>query len=309
MSQRALDPDAQRMLEILAAMGAPDFADLTPPLARRAFNKGVARFAGPAENVAAVEDLQVPCRSGIRLLRLYRPRAASAGGLLWLHGGGFVFGDVQSYDVLCRALANRTGSTVFSLEYRLAPEFPFPAACEDVEDTWRWLFRNGEALNVATNMLSIGGDSAGGTLAIATALSLPNLRPRVLGVAYPGTASNFDTESHRLFFDGPLLTRRTIEWCYRHYRGSLADTADPRVAPLRAPEVAQLPPTVVLLAGCDPLHDEGIALTSRLREAGVPVRLLDYPAMPHGFLSYGGMIPAAHDALAVFAAAIVEAAA
>jgi acetyl esterase len=311
MNQPPLDPGAKRMLEILAEMGAPDFADLTPALARRAFGNGVARLGGPAETVATVEDFHVPCRSGARKLRAYRPLDGPGNrrgpGLLWLHGGGFVFGDVQSYDALCRALANRTGSTVFSLEYRLAPEYPFPAASEDVRDTWHWLHGNADALNVAAGLLSIGGDSAGGTLAIGTALSLaPDLRPRAMALAYPGTSSDFGTVSHHLFAEGFLLTRRTIEWCYRHYRGLGTSATDPLLAPLHASGLDRLPPTVMLLAGYDPLHDEGLAMAGRMTEAGVPLTLLEYPTMLHGFLSYPGTIPLAYDATAAFGAALVQ---
>jgi acetyl esterase len=245
-------------------------------------------------------------------MRIYRPLRQTAdrpsAALLWLHGGGFVFGDIDSYDPLCRALANRAGMNVLSFEYRLAPEYPFPAASEDVDDAWQWLHAHAGDLNMAPDRLAIGGDSAGGTLAIGTALSaLPDARPRALALAYPGTASDLSSASHQSFADGFLLTRRTIAWCYDHYRGPLQSMQhDPRLAPLTARRLAHLPPTVMLLAGCDPLHDEGLAFEQRLDEANVPVTLLDHPTMIHGFLSYPGAIPLAATALSAFGKALAR---
>jgi acetyl esterase len=284
-----------------AAAGFPDFADLTPPQARRAFARAIERCGGKPAIVDAIEEIEVPCRSGPRTAWIYRPVDQSSGlqpALLWLHGGGFVFGDLPTYDRLCRAFADAAKLTVVAFDYRLAPEAPFPAAIEDCEDAWRWLRARAVPLGLDPHCIGLAGDSAGGTLALATAMTAAaqGAPARSLVIAYPGVSLHLDTPSHARFACGHLLTRRTIEWCYRAYVPH--DVQDDRLAPLHSPRLAALPPTCLVLAGCDPLADEGQMLATRLRELRHDVRVLDYPGMIHGFLSYPAAIPEASEALA-----------
>ncbi|CAG1771284.1 Lipase 2 [uncultured bacterium] len=281
------------MLDAMARAGGRDFADMTPQEARRAFAQGIAYFGGEAQPVGEIREIGIPCRSGRRVARLYRPANGDAfrGAVLWLHGGGFVFGDLDTYDGLCRALANACDVPILSFDYRLAPEAPFPAAFEDCADAWRWFECHAHDFGADRRRLAIGGDSAGATLAIATSLECPDaMRPGAMLLAYPGTSPGCRYPSHDRFGAGYLLTNRTIDWCLGLLAPHGAARQDPRLVPLAA-DLAQAPATVLLLAGCDPLIDEGLAFASRLVVSGVSVLVQEHAGMPHGFLSFGGSIP------------------
>lgn len=293
------------MLDAMASAGGCDFADMTPEEARRAFARGVAFFRGEPQPVAETCEVDIPCRSGPNRARLNRPANGdeSKGGILWLHGGGFVFGDADSYDGLCRALANACDALILSFDYRLAPEAPFPAAFEDCADAWCWFERHVHELGADRRRLAIGGDSAGATLAIATSLDCPrDLSPGAMLLAYPGTSPGSRYSSHDRFGAGHLLTNRTIEWCLGLVAPDGAARRHTRLVPLEA-DLSQAPPTVLLLAACDPLRDEGLAFGRRLVDAGVPTVVHEHTGMPHGFLSFGGSIPGCDSALAQLAAA------
>ncbi len=260
--------------------------------------------------VERVQALQIPARDGHRMpARLYAARSDQAlPVLLYLHGGGFTVGSLQTHDVLCRQLSLLGQCAVVSLDYRLAPEHRFPTAVHDTWDALLWLKAHGHAIGLDTQRLAVGGDSAGGTLAAVCALMA-----RDAGLAlclqllfYPGTTAHQDTDSHRRYAHGFLLDKETVDWFFAHYI-DVQDRSDWRFAPLNAPDHSGLAPAWLGLAECDALVDEGIAYADVLRMAGVPVDLEIYRGVIHGFVTMGRAIGLAKRAHADAARALVSA--
>lgn len=279
------------LLERIRRANRPPFRSMSPADARIAYTAAAEVLEPPRAPLPRVEDLRLPGGDGApRPARLYAPSAeAELPVLLYLHGGGFTIGNLETHDSLCRQLALRSGGAVLSLDYRLAPEHPFPAA---VDDTWaalRWLAGPGaELLKLDGRRLAVAGDSAGGTLAAVAALHARDIGlPLALQVLItPGTTAHADTESHRRFAEGMLLEAEEIGWFFDHYIPHERRT-DWRFAPLLADEVEGVAPAFVLLAECDPLVDEGVAYADRLRLAGVPVQLDIVRGMTHDFIKMG----------------------
>ena len=266
------------------------------------------------EDVFRWEERLIPGPGGDLPIRIYTPHEPGQGEqlpiLVYFHGGGFVVGSLDSYEAVCRALANRAGCIVVSVGYRLAPEHPFPAAVEDCHAALDWVAANAAELDGDPARLAVGGDSAGGNLAAVTAVQArdlggPDLALQVL--IYPATASAPDSESHHRFAEKLFLTRRTILWFYQQYLSAPEDATDPRYAPLLTPDLKGLPPALLIVAGYDPLRDEGLAYGGRLREAGVPVELSNYENMVHGFLNLGDVVDRAREAIDQVARALREA--
>jgi acetyl esterase len=253
-------------------------------------------IAPPA--LARVEDLRIPARDGVRLpARLYAPSATAARlpALLYLHGGGFTLGSIESHDVHCRALALAGGVAVVSLQYRLAPEHRFPTAVNDSWDALQWLAAPGSGgLGLDAARLAVGGDSAGGTLAAVAAIAAhrAGLPLALQLLIYPGTAARQDTPSHARFANAPVLDKTLIDWFFAQYIDP-ADRTDWRFAPLLADDAEGLPPAWIGLAEIDPLHDDGILYADKLRAAGVPVALEIYRGVVHGFVTMSRAIPEA----------------
>jgi acetyl esterase len=279
-----LTPAMAGLLARVQRANRPPFHALTPAQARAAFEAGaeildVARAALPR-----VEDLTLAGRPA----RLYAAGHGMLPPLLYLHGGGFVVGSLETHDSLCRQLARRSGGAVVALDYRLAPEHPFPAA---VDDTWAALDElaaRAMSLGLDGTRLAIGGDSAGGTLAAVGAI---HARDRGLVLALqllitPGTAAHADTASHKLFAQGFLLDAASIAWFFDHTI-AYHHRRDWRFAPLEAPDLDGVAPACLVLAECDPLVDEGLAYGDRLRAAGVPVQLELARGLTHDFIRMG----------------------
>jgi acetyl esterase len=229
---------------------------------------------------------------------------------MWYHGGGFVIGDLETHDSICRMLANRADCLVVAVDYRLAPEFKFPAAVEDCEAALKWVALHAAEFGGDPARIAVGGDSAGGNLATVVAMlardaGYPTLAFQLL--IYPTTAPEPETQSHRSFAQGYLLTRNTIVWFYKHYLRTPRDAQDFRFAPLVADDLSNLPPAFVLVAGYDPLRDEGVDYAKRLIEAGNRVRLANYEGLIHGFCLMGGAVDAAKRAVAESAQLLREA--
>ena len=233
-------------------------------------------------------------------------RAEPQPALLFFHGGGFTIGSIETHDRLCRVLAQAGGCHVYSVDYRLAPEHRFPAAVDDAFATLDWLRAQAPVLGVDVARLAVGGDSAGGTLATATALHARDRGiPLVLQLLiYPGLAAHQDTESHRRMASGFLIDADVIQWFFRHYLREEADRHDWRFAPLLAPTLTQAAPVWLALAEFDPLLDEGLAYARRLRDAAVPVSCTVFEGMVHAFFQHGGFVPAARRAHAAAGAAL-----
>lgn len=278
----------------IAARSAKE--DLPPDAARADMQYNITLVEPrPAATVARCVDLELAGRPA----RLYAPAGERLPVLLYLHGGGWVVGDLRSHDRLCRRLAAEAGWLVVALDYRLAPEHPFPAGLEDACAAWSELSSRVEELGGDPARVAIGGDSAGGNLSAACCLvlrdrgeSLPTLQVLI----YPALDLRLQSASIEAFATGFVLTRRSMERYRAHY--APPDWLDPRASPLLAPDLAGLPPALVVTAGFDPLRDEGEAYVARLAEAGVAVEHYDAAGMVHGFVNMDGALPSCDAALA-----------
>ena len=303
-----LDHDAQTLLDMVRAANRPAFETVGAAEARLLYLAGRKVLAPEPMPVAEARDLTAPGPEGPIPLRLYRPSAdAVLPVLVFFHGGGWVVGDIETHDTVCRHLANRAECAVVSVDYRLAPEHKFPAAVDDAYAATAWVADNPAVLGADPARLAVGGDSAGGNLAAAVSLmardaSAPRICYQLL--IYPATDAAMRHESIARFAEGYVLTRSTMRWFYEQYLRSPDDAADWRVSPLVAPDLAGLPPALVMTAGYDPLCDEGDAYAERLAGAGVPVEHRRFPGQIHGFVTNGKIIRAAEAALDEAAAAL-----
>jgi acetyl esterase/lipase len=281
-----LDPQARKVIDATLALQLPPMEQMTPSQARESLRSRIAGL-GPAEEVARVEEHRVAVENGAITVRCYTPGGTGLRpALVFFHGGGWVIGDLDTHDGICRSLANAADCVVASVDYRLAPEHRYPTAAEDAFAATRWVAAEGPRLGIDGRRLAVGGDSAGGNLAAAVTLmgrerGGPRLAFQLLVV--PCTHHAFDTPSYRECAEGYLLTREAMRWFWGHYLRRPEDGREPHASPLLAPNLAGLPPALVITAGYDPLRDEGEAYADRLREAGVPVTLTRYPGMIHGF--------------------------
>ena len=283
------------------------FHAMTPAQARADYDKAAEVLDLPRAPLARVQDCQVPAADGTALpARLYAPSDDHLPVLLYLHGGGFVVGGLETHDSLCRQLALRSGGAVLALDYRLAPEHRFPAAVDDAWAAMRWLAGEGaDQLGLDGSRLAVAGDSAGGTLAAACAI---HARDSGLTLALqllitPGTTAHMDTASHKLFGNGFLLDQATVAWFFDHCI-DYHHRRDWRFAPLEADDLDGVAPACVILAECDPVVDEGIAYADRLRAAGVAVEIEIYRGLTHDFIKMGRALKEAALAQAVAAAAL-----
>jgi acetyl esterase len=282
-----LHPQTQAVLDEFAKAGDFDMTTLPPAAMRQLYTQmSAVRSEVP---IGSVTDRTVPGPAGAIPVRIYTPASNGTGaGLAYFHGGGFVIGDLGTHDGTCRALANASGCTIVSIDYRLAPENKYPAAAEDCYAGLRWLAEHGSEIGVDTQRLAVAGDSAGGNLAAVVALLArerrgPALRMQLL--IYPVTDHRFDTASYRDNGEGYFLTTKQMKWFWDHYLERAEQGDEPIASPMRAKDLAGLPPALVLTAEYDPLRDEGEAYAARLREAGVPTELRRYDGQIHGFFS------------------------
>lgn len=276
--------------------------------ARRAYAVGAEVLDLPRAPLARVENFTLPAADGTPLAaRLYATTHQRVPALLYLHGGGFVIGGLETHDSLCRQLALRSGGAVVALDYRLAPEHPFPTAVDDAWAAMHHLSAHPERHGLAAAPIAVGGDSAGGTLAAVCALHARDTGlPLALQLLItPGTTAHADTPSHRLFAQGFLLEAANIAWYFDHYIPH-HHRRDWRFAPLEA-DVDGVAPACVILAECDPLVDEGLAYADKLRAAGVAVELELYRGLTHDFIKMGRTLKEARAALDVAAAALKSA--
>ena len=310
MTDTPLDPDLAGVVESFAEGAVPPWSSLGVESARRLEDELFSAGSGPEMDL--IREFAVPGAGGEIPLRLYRPPGVErpAPALVFAHGGGWTLGTLDSADDICRELASRVGCVVVSVDYRLAPEHPFPAPLEDVCRAAAWVRDHADSLGVDPSRVGLAGTSAGGNLAAATALyhAAEGGDPFACQVLlYPITDCAFDTESYRENADGPLLTRTDMEWFWAQYRRSPADAYHPLASVLRAPE-SMLDcgtPAVVVTAGHDPLRDEGRAYAERLDEH-IDCAAHDFPALAHGFCSLTDDVPAADAAFAAIAASVSE---
>jgi acetyl esterase len=306
----SLDPDAAAVFKAFQEAGRPAYETLTPPEAREFYSQ--ARFVSNPEppELKSVEPLAIPAPHGSIPARIYTPKtlrklAGLAPCLVFFHGGGWVIGDLDSHDVVCRKLADEGQLIVISVDYRLAPEHKFPAAVDDAITATKWIAINGKQLGVDAARLMVGGDSAGGNLAAVVAISARDGNgPAIAGqvLIYPATDFAMTHPSHREPETSILLTHSVIKWFRDHYLNGAADAHDWRASPVRAGTLIGLPPAYVLTAGADPLRDEGDEYARRLKEAGVAVTYRHFPGQFHGFFTMGKLLQQANIAASEIAA-------
>ena len=296
----ALDPQAKAVIELVAKSGRPAYHTLSPKDARQLFLETRPASTPTPPAIGTVRNLVAETPQGAIPLRAYRPAglpdALPLPVYVYFHGGGWVIGDLETHDVLCRQLTAASGACVIAVDYRLAPEHKFPAAADDAWAATRWIVAHAAELAVDASRLAVGGDSAGGNLAAVVALMArdaggPAIRQQVL--IYPVTDVMRETRSYEDFAEGYMLTRDSMRWFIAHYLRSRDDAGDWRVSPLRAPSLAGLPPALIVTAGNDPLRDEGEMYAGRLRDAGVLVDYVCYGGMVHGFAGMGKLIDTA----------------
>ena len=303
-----LDPDALRVLEIGRAAGGEPFEDGSVAAARAAYDASFPTQQGEHEPVAATLQQEIDGPNGPVTIRIHRgigtPRTG-ARAVLYLHGGGWVIGNLSSHDEICRWLANLGNAVVVCPDYRLAPEHKFPAGLEDCTAALRFMARNAGELGIDPARISVAGDSAGGNLAAVLALlARDGLAPRLAAqiLIYPNTDARQTADSYRRFGEGFGLTATTMAWFRDHYVRTPDDITDWRVSPLLASSLAGAAPAFVVIAGHDILADEGTAYAERLRIEGVPLVLRPWLGQIHGFVSMGRHILAARQAVSEAAA-------
>ena len=294
-----LDPQIQAVLDAVAPE-SPSTRELGVEEARADLERMAVAICGNGEAVAWSEDRHAPGPADEVPLRLYVPEGSGPLPLVvYLHGGGWAVGSLDSFDALCRRLANRSGALVVSVAYRLAPEHPFPAALQDAEAAVRWAHAHAEELGGDPARIAVAGDSAGANLATVVARRLRDAdgpRLSLQALLYPALDPTLDSESFCAFCEDYMLRRSDMAWFWELYLGG-EDPSNPDVAPARAPDLSGLPPAYVLTAEYDPLRDEGEAYAAQLEAAGVPVTLKRWPGTVHGFVRWLKVADAAGAAL------------
>jgi acetyl esterase len=289
-------------LDQLAAANAPAVESLPLDEAREGAVAMVQAIEGPKQPVASVEDRELVTAAGPLWARVYRPVATDdpLPIVVYFHGGGWVIMGIETHDNICRRLANASGAVVVSIDYRLAPEHRFPAALDDCVAATRWLAEHGLDVGGDPARLVVAGDSAGGNLAAAVALCARAAGPALLGqvLIYPACDAPGRTESYRANGEGYLLTASTMAWFWDCYLGPDGDPADPFASPIRAADLAGLPPALVITAEYDPLRDEGEAYARHLEGFDVPVVLHRFAGVIHGFLGMEALVAEADAAMA-----------
>ena len=305
--QTRLDPQARQVMEYLAGLGLPPIDTISPPEARRQYREVRATLRPPAPSLLDVRDLNADGEGGPIPLRLYRPADGVLPAFVFFHGGGWVVGDLDTHDVVCRQIARDAGAVVIAVDYRLAPEHPFPAAADDAWSATTWIAAHADQLGIDADRIAVGGDSAGGGLAAVVALMARDSRKLRLAfqvLVYPVVDLRTESVSYSKYAEGYLLTRAAMKWYIAQYAPTPQAVNDWHASPLLAPWVHGVAPALVITAELDPLIDEGEAYARRLRGARVPVDYQVVPGMVHGFLTMGGKVDAANRSIDLIASAL-----
>jgi acetyl esterase len=308
----ALHVQAQRLVDSLSARAAVQPWEMSVAAYRDAGEKLIV-LAGDVDPGCAVEDFTIPVRYGSVTARSYRPFVADLmlPGVVYLHGGAFVRGSLDTHDRLCRKLCVRGEFIVISVAYRRAPEDPFPRAHHDAADATSWVSRHADVLGIDAGALAIAGDSSGGALAASVALASRKDGPPVKaqGLLCPALDATMSSDSVERHEDGPFLTRAALEWAYDMYVPDMDDRRSSLASPLLTEDLAGAPAAVIVSAQVDPVADDAERYGKRLAAAGVEVRAHEYEGMPHAFPLLAGVLDASDHAISVFArelAALLE---
>ncbi|MCA9610612.1 MAG: alpha/beta hydrolase [Myxococcales bacterium] len=298
----ALDVHTSVLVAALQRGARPSLDELGPVRARPEFGHQAWLATVPSEPLHRIEDRTIEGPDRPIPIRVYVPRGGPdpLPAIVYFHGGGFVVGDLDSHDASCRHLCRHAGATVISVDYRLAPEDPFPAAVDDTCAAFRWVVANAAALHLDPARIAVGGDSAGGNLSAVVAQQMRaegHPLPAWQLLIYPSTDMTGSCESRRTFAEGFFLEEHTIDWFQACYLTSADQATDPRASPLVTRDLEGLPPAHIVVAGFDPLRDEGEAYARALMAAGVPTTLRCYGSLVHGFYGMGGFVEAARWAM------------
>lgn len=293
-----LEPESRHLMESVLPLHSPA-PGMDPAEARRLALTLARRLQGEPADIAASRDLSVAGAGGDIPVRIYTPHGAEGDWLFWIHGGGFMTGGLDTHDLLCRRLAHGSGTSVISVDYRLAPEHPFPAAADDCAAVLGWLLGGGGGLDASRGV--VGGSSAGGNLAASSALRRRDaggvpLKGQVL--VYPCVDATMSLSASAPHGEGYQLTTRMMAAYWQAYCGNVPDRGRPDLSPLHAPDLSGLPPTLLMIAELDPLAPEGAAYGERLRSAGNDVRMEFHDGVMHGFFAQAGALSRARDAQA-----------
>jgi len=298
---KALDPDTRKLLTLAKEAGYPAFQDLSPVDARNAYAAGWAVMQSDGGEVASVKDLELPSDSGALKIRVYRGQGTDANQalpcMLFLHGGGWVIGSLESHDRLCRRLANVAQICVVAVDYRLAPEHPFPAGLHDAVTAWDWIHDHAKELHINADAVGVGGDSAGGNLAAVLAIMGREgevIPPVYQALIYPALDLTASSQSYAAMTEDVPLTAATMHYFVNHYTPVEADRLHWKASPLRAESLQGVAPAMVMTVAHDPLCDEGRAYAERLMAEGNRVSMLHFNDHVHGLLGMGKWVPAAN---------------
>lgn len=301
-----LDPQVEALLAQMGEQPAPKLWELPVEEARALYQGMAAMLEPPDVPIGKTEDIAIPGPAGEIPARVYTPVAGGGSALpclVFFHGGGFVIGGLDTHDVLCRTLANEAAVRVVSVDYRLAPEHPHPAAVEDSFAALEWVEANAGRLGIDPNVIAVGGDSAGGNLAAVVSLMARDRKGPAIAyqlLIYPVTDMSGTRQwgSRKEFAEGYFLEKKTMEWFEAQYLGDdEAARSAPTASPLLADNLAQLPPALVITAGFDPLRDEGAAYAQALKGAGNRAEHVNYEGMIHGFFNMQGVLDVAREAV------------
>ena len=305
-----LDPQAQALMQLMIDKGVPPVNTLTPVEARASYRSRRTFTQPDAPEVFKVED-KVVSANGVNVsVRVYHPHAAQSHqalpGLVYLHGGGWTLGDLDTHDVLCRSLCLQAGIVVVSVDYRMGPEHKFPAAYDDTVAAFNWTVAHAASLGIDASRIAIGGDSAGGNLAAAACLGLrgQSVQPALQLLIYPATIMWQDTASYHANGKGYMLTKESIAYYTENYLRNREDAKDWRASPQLADSHAGLPPAFVMTAGFDPLRDEGLMYADALSKAGVSSQYICFERQIHGFITMGRVMQEANTAVSLCASAL-----
>ena len=299
-----LDPQTKAFLDLIKEKGVPPTHLMKPVDARKMYLERRFYSQPKPPELSLVEDFEIPGPLTHLTLRHYRPKSAAPdqilSALIYYHGGGCVIGDLDTHDVLCRQLCEFAGIAVLSVNYRLAPENPYPAAADDCISATQWIFKNAKSLNIHPSKIAVGGDSAGGNLAAVVCLALRDEgihQPQFQLLIYPMTDARAQTPSMTTNGEGYLLTKDAVHYYHDHYMPNPTDRIHWKASPLLANNHRNLPPALVITAGFDPLRDEGLLYADQLSKSGVPCQYVCFERQIHGFILMGRIIDEANTAV------------